>query len=341
MKISIGKKTDVGCVREANEDSLYIELPQEGAPQGGAPPEGADSANRYALLLVADGMGGQVAGKEASETAVDTIKALFSDKAKAEKPIGDIRAFITASLREANKAVFEKGKAKAAEMGTTLTTAFIDNQHVFIGHVGDSRAYHLRGREIRQVTEDHTLAEDMVRKGRATREEMQLSPMRSMLTRSIGTKEEVTIDQPLGIELEEGDVLLLCTDGLTNLVREQEILSTVHNTADVQTACDKLVDMARTRGGHDNITVVAAEFGELQRTKGLGIRAKTVSVKSVKAAKATKKKKLLIASIGLLVAVFMFLAYLFVSHYVMPDRFYKGSPLGRGGQTDVEGAASP
>lgn len=330
MKISIGKRTDVGCVREANEDSLYIELPQEGD----------ETPQNYALLLVADGMGGQVAGKEASETAVDIIRTLFSDTSKAEQPIEDIRTFITASFRQANKAVFEKGKAREAEMGTTLTTAFIDDQHAFIGHVGDSRVYHLRAREIGQLTEDHTLAEDMIRKGRATREEMQHSPMRSMLTRSIGTKEEVTIDQPLGIELEEGDVLLLCTDGLTNLVKEQEILSAVHNTADVQTACDKLVDMARTRGGHDNITVVAAEFGELQRIKGLGIRAKTVAVKSRNVTKETKKKKFLIASIGLLVAIFLFLAYLIVSQYVIGDRFYK-APTGGGVQTDVEGAASP
>jgi serine/threonine protein phosphatase PrpC len=330
MKISIGKKSDVGCVREANEDSLYIDLPQGGEA----------TPDRYALLLVADGMGGQAAGKEASETAVDTIKSLFSDTSKAERPIEDIRTFITASFREANKAVFEKGKARAAEMGTTLTTAFVDNQHAFIGHVGDSRAYHLRGKEIRQVTEDHTLAEDMVRKARATREEMQNSPMRSMLTRSIGTKEEVTIDQPIGIELQEGDILLLCTDGLTNLVKEGEFLSTIHNTADVQAACDKLVDMARARGGHDNITVVAAEFGELQRITGLGIRAKTIAMKSRNAAKGAKRKRLYIASIGLLLAVFIFLAYLFVSHYVMQDRFYK-APMGGGGETDVEGAASP
>ena len=330
MKISIGEKTDIGCVREANEDSLYIDLP----------PEGGETPDKYALLLVADGMGGQVAGKEASETAVNIMKARFSEKSKTENPIEDIRTFLTTSLGEANKAVFEKGKAKAAEMGTTLTTALIDNQHVFIGHVGDSRAYHLRGREIRQVTEDHTLAEDMVRKGRATREEMEKSPMRSMLTRSIGTKEEVTIDPPIGIELDEGDVLLLCTDGLTNLVKEGEILSTIHNTTDVQTACDKLVDMARARGGHDNITVVAAEFGELQRINGLGVRAKTIAVKSRKSAKPAKKKRFYIASIGLLVAVFIFLAYLFVAHYVIQDRFYK-APMGGGGQTDVESGISP
>jgi protein phosphatase len=265
-------------------------------------------------------MGGQVAGKEASAIAVDVVKALFAAKAKTGKPLKDIKKFILDAFREANQAVFKKGEAQAVHMGTTLTTAFIDNQNAYIGHVGDSRAYLLRGREIRQLTEDHSLAEDMVKKGKATREEVKTSPMRSMLTRSIGTKEVVVVDDPVGIELEDGDCLVLCTDGLTNLVEEQEILSVAHNTADLQKACNKLVDMARKRGGHDNITVIAAEFGDLKRIKGLGIKAKTVVVKPVKD---VKRKRVLIAAIGLLVAIFMLLAYLLVSHYIGQDRFYK------------------
>jgi protein phosphatase len=333
MKIAIGKKTDVGCVREANEDSFYVELPSDEAPQGGTSQEAAPrrgvpqggtsqgvaaSANRYALLIVADGMGGQVAGKEASETAVDVVKDLFAAKAKGKKPLKDIRKFLVDAFREANKTVFKKGDAQAANMGTTLTAALIDNHKAYIGSVGDSRAYHIRGREIRQVTEDHTLAEDMIKKGRITREEVKTSPMRSMLTRSIGTKEEVAVDEPIGIELEEGDCFVLCTDGLTNLVEEQEILSVIHNTEDLQKACNKLVDMARRRGGHDNITVVAAEFGALERIKGLGIRTKTVVVKT----KDTRRRLVLFAAIGLLVAIFIFLAYLLVSHYGGQDRFY-------------------
>ena len=335
MKISIGKQTDVGCVREANEDSFYVELPEEetpreGVPQGGTSQGVAASANRYALLIVADGMGGQVAGKEASETAVEVVKALFATaiksdwaktaKAKTGKPLKDIKRFLVDAFREANKAVFKKGEAKSVNMGTTLTTAFIDNHNAFIGHVGDSRTYHIRKREIRQVTEDHSLAEDMVKKGKATREEVKTSPMRSMLTRSIGTKEDVAVDDPIGIELEEGDCLVLCTDGLTNLVEDQEILSAVHNTVDLQKACNRLVDTARKRGGHDNITIVAAEFGTLERIKGLGIKAKTVVMKSKKG---DKKRMILFAAIGLLAAIFIFLALLLVSHYIGQDRFYK------------------
>jgi serine/threonine protein phosphatase PrpC len=317
MDISIGAKTDIGCVREANEDSFYSALPSkvEASPE------------RYALLLVADGMGGQVAGKEASETAVDVVKARFADTSKTEMSSEAIKEFILASFHEANRAVFEKGKANAAEMGTTLTAAFIDGDRAYLGHVGDSRAYHLRGREIRQVTEDHTLAEDMVKQGKATREEVSTSPMRNMLTRSIGTKEEVAIDPPVGIELDEGDILVLCTDGLTNLVDEREILSTVHNTPNVRKACAKLVDMARKRGGHDNITVVAAEFGALQRIKGLGTRAKTVAVQSVQSEKGKKKRGLLLAAIGVLVGIFIFLAYLFISYYSEQEGFYKRSTM--------------
>jgi serine/threonine protein phosphatase PrpC len=326
MKIAIGKKTDIGRVREANEDSLYVELPQEGT----------DSSERYVLMLVADGMGGQVAGKEASETAVDVMTALFAAKAKTGKPLKDIKKFILDAFHDANQAVFEKGKSKAAEMGTTLTAALIDNKNAYIGHVGDSRAYLLRGREIRQLTEDHTLATDMLKKGRATAEEMRTSPMRSMLTRSIGTKEEVVVDDPVGIELADGDVLVLCTDGLTNLVEEQEILSAVHNTTDVQKACDTLVDKARKQGGYDNITVIAAEFGDMQRIKGLGIRTKTIPVK---AKRGVKRRGIIIASIGILVALFMFLTYLFISHYVAQVRFYQ-RPTGPG-QTDGEGRSAP
>src|SRR4030042_3403277 len=100
MKISIGKRTDVGCVREANEDSFYVELPEKGAPQGAVP-------NRYALLIVADGMGGQVAGKEASETAVEVVKALFAAKAKTGKPLKDIKRVLLDAARNANKAALE------------------------------------------------------------------------------------------------------------------------------------------------------------------------------------------------------------------------------------------
>ncbi|MCJ7546597.1 MAG: Stp1/IreP family PP2C-type Ser/Thr phosphatase [Deltaproteobacteria bacterium] len=322
MKISIGKQTDVGCVREANEDSFYVELPSEEALRGRSPQGGPEAGNRYALLIVADGMGGQVAGKEASETAVEVVKTLFAAKAKTGKPLKDIKKFLVDALREANKAVFKKGEAKAVNMGTTLTMAFIADHNAFIGHVGDSRTYHIRKREIRQVTDDHSLAEDMVKKGKATREEVKTSPMRSMLTRSIGTKKEVAVDDPIGIELEDGDCLVLCTDGLTNLVEDQEILSAVHNTADLQKACNKLVDMARKRGGHDNITIVAAEFGALERIKGLGIKAKTVVMKSKRGTK-NRKRMILFAAIGLLAAIFILLAYLLVSHYIGQDRFYK------------------
>jgi serine/threonine protein phosphatase PrpC len=336
MKISIGQKTDVGCVREANEDSFYVELPEEGAPKGGTPHRGAESASLYGLLIVADGMGGHVAGKEASTIAVDVVKSLFEIKTKTGKLLTQVKKFMLDAFRQANQAVFKQGKAKAVEMGTTLTAAVIDGENAYIGSVGDSRVYHIRQREIRQVTEDHTLAADMVKKGKAAREEMKTSPMRSMLTRSIGTKEEVDVDDPIGIELEDGDCLVLCTDGLTNLVEDEEILSVVHNTADLQKACNKLVDMARTRGGHDNITVVAAELGALERIKGLGIRAKTVRVRA-KHSRPEKKRMIIITAIGLLVALFIALAYLFVVHYVRDGSFYQRPASS--GQAEGEGAA--
>lgn len=298
MKLIIGKKTDIGCVRETNEDCYYAEISQKAGT----------SSDAFGLLLVADGMGGQIGGEEASQTAVYIIKTLYSQNIGDKRSINNIEDFIISFLKEANRAVLEKGKSLNGNIGTTLTAALVKNTTAYIGHVGDSRAYIIRDRDIKQLTEDHTLAEDLIRKGKATIEEMKNSPMQNMLTRSIGSGEELKIDPPVGVDLKSGDVLVLCTDGLTNLVEDREIISTIHNTPDVQAACDKLVDMAKERGGFDNITVIAAEFDRLKRIKGLGIRAKTISIKK------RKRSRFLIIGISILTAILLFIIFLIVFH---------------------------
>lgn len=296
MHISIGKKTDIGCVREINEDCCFVEVSRN---------PGAQSLN---VLLVADGMGGQLGGEIASQTAVDTVKTLYLRNIRERQTTGDIGSFIISAFKEANHAVFEKGKSISAKIGTTLTAAFIKGATAYIGHIGDSRAYLIRERDMEQLTEDHTLAEDLVRKGKASNEEMKNSPMQNMLTRSIGSGEELIIDPPISVDLKSGDVLLLCTDGLTNLVEDREIISTIHNTPDVQAACDRLVDLAKERGGFDNITVVAAEFDKLKRIKGLGIRTKTISIRK------RKRSRFLIIGISILAAILLVLIYLISFH---------------------------
>ena len=296
MNIFTGKKTDIGCVREINEDRYFVEVSQNLGSQS------------HTILMVADGMGGQVGGEEASQTAVDTVETLYSRNIGGGKAIDDLKKFIISSFQEANRAVFGKGRSLSANIGTTLTAAFIKDTTAYIGHIGDSRAYVIREREIKRLTDDHTLAEDLVRKGKATSEEMGTSPMRNMLTRSIGTGEELIIDPPVSVELKSGDILLLCTDGLTSLVEDKEIISAIHNTMNVQTACEKLVDIAKERGGFDNITVVAAEFDKLKRIKGLGIRAKTISIKK------RTRSRFLIIGISILTAILLFLIYLIGFH---------------------------
>lgn len=300
MKVITAAKTDAGCVREANEDAYYIYIPQ------------ADNPRLFYLLAVADGMGGETAGKEASQTAIATLRVLLTDKAKEDRPIYDIKGFLLDAFRKANEAVYAKGKELVAPMGTTLSAILIDKTEAYICHVGDSRAYLLREGRIMQLTEDHTLAEQMIRKGKSTRQELRASPMRSMLTRCIGTAEEVTLDEPLGIELLEGDVLLLCTDGLSNLVDDKEIIASVSCAANLKKACASLVSLARRRGGYDNITVVAASIGDRKKIKAPGVGRR-------------KKKMAILVAIALLCAVFFTLLYLFFSLYRFERIGYENS----------------
>jgi len=170
MKVSIGNKTDVGCVREINEDCYFIGFSDNLSTQ----------SSNLSLLLVADGMGGQVGGEEASQTAVDTVKNLYARKIEKAETIDDVETFILSSFEEAHRAVVEKGKSLDNQIGTTLTTAIIKDSKACIGHVGDSRAYLIRAREIWQLTEDHTLAEHLIRTGKADKEEKRASPMQNI-----------------------------------------------------------------------------------------------------------------------------------------------------------------
>jgi serine/threonine protein phosphatase PrpC len=220
-------------------------------------------------------------------------------------------------LEEANKAVLLRGESLNGIIGTTLTAVLTKEERAFVNHVGDSRAYLVRGREITRLTEDHTLAEELVRTGKATPDEMIESPMRSMLTKSLGSRDDLTIDIPISLDIVDGDAIVLATDGLTALVQDREILSALHNTTAVQTACNQLVNLANDRGGHDNITVVAAEFGTMERIPGLGVRMKTVSIR-----KRTRTR--LILAIAVLALLLTFLMVLLVSHYTAES--FRGGP---------------
>jgi serine/threonine protein phosphatase PrpC len=232
MKVSIGAATDIGQVREGNEDSFLVVAP---------------------LYAVADGMGGHRGGEVASSLALETVQGMFERR---EGSLAD-------QVVEANRTVFDRSQndRSVSGMGTTLTAALVDGGRVHLVHVGDSRAYLLRGGELAQLTEDHTLVHRMVMEGEISQEEAETHPQRSILTRALGVDQSVQVDEG-DVEVSDGDRLLLCTDGLTGMVPEGQIREILLESADPQEAVEKLVKVANRAGGIDNITAVILDFSE-------------------------------------------------------------------------------
>jgi PPM family protein phosphatase len=228
MRVDAGASSDVGQLRQINEDSFVID-------------------DRLALYAVADGMGGHLAGEVASATAIEALRAAIASGQA-----------IDAAIVGANTAVFEKARTdrEMTGMGTTLTAAVILGEStLLIGHVGDSRAYRIRDGAIEQLTEDHSLVEELVREGRLTPEEAEVHPQRSIVTRAIGIDPDVDVDL-YTIEARTGDRLLICSDGLSDRLRDQEVLRIASMETDPRLAADRLVDAANEAGGEDNITVL-------------------------------------------------------------------------------------
>lgn len=204
------------------------------------------------LAVVADGIGGQEAGEVASAIAVSMV---------AEKIKEQAHYFSADVLKEAffqaNHAIFSLGKKDGAKygMGTTMTAAWFNPREILLVHVGDSRAYLLHKKEIRLLTNDHSLAGEMVKDGSLTPAEAARHPQRNVLTRSLGHETLVKVDE-LHLPWQENDYLLLCSDGLYSLVEEAELTEIIHGATDLQTACYELIDTALSRGGYDNISAV-------------------------------------------------------------------------------------
>jgi PPM family protein phosphatase len=226
---SVGR-SDAGRKRRRNEDAFVV-----------APP----------LFAVADGMGGAQAGEVAARLAT----AAFHEYHEADELEAEQR--VAAIIQEANRRIYERARAdtEASGMGTTVTAALLEGSRIVIGHVGDSRAYRLREGRLEQLTDDHSLVADLVRGGRISPEEADIHPQRSVITRALGTDPEVDIDS-LAVDARPGDVYLLCSDGLTTMVTDQEILDIVGRAKSLEHAGKDLVKAANRRGGEDNITVV-------------------------------------------------------------------------------------
>ena len=233
----VGVITDTGRRRRRNEDAYVCEPP---------------------LFAIADGMGGAQAGEVASRLAAAALKESRAD-AGGEHRIYDL-------IQEANRRVYARSSTdpKTSGMGTTITVALVENGNVAFGHVGDSRAYLIRDGHMEQVTEDHSLVNELMKSGKLSREEAETHPQRSVITRALGTDPDVDADT-FTIEAKAGDVFLLCSDGLTDMVGEREIQELVErNRENLDAALKALVKAANRGGGEDNITVVAFEIAEGQ-----------------------------------------------------------------------------
>ncbi len=223
-------RTDPGRKRRRNEDAYVVDPP---------------------LFAVADGMGGAQAGEVASRLAA----AAFREYHEADDLEPEER--LKAIIGEANHRIYERAQSdtEVTGMGTTVTAALFEGAGVAIGHVGDSRAYRMRGGELKQLTSDHSLVADLMRSGRLTAEEAESHPQRSVITRALGTDPDIDVDT-LTVEASPGDLFLLCSDGLTSMVPDDEILELIQNGRSLESMAKALVKAANRSGGEDNITVV-------------------------------------------------------------------------------------
>jgi serine/threonine protein phosphatase PrpC len=250
--IEVGSATHVGRVRSNNEDN-YRAVPA------------------LKLFVLSDGIGGQANGEVASAIAVETIVTHCSEFStvqsrtngdELQSGISDRTNRLVSATYLANRTILEASVTdpQFQGMGATLVAAWIDRLRLSLVHVGDSRAYLLRGGHLESLTWDHTLVAEQVRNGLLTPEQAQTNPLRRILIRALGAREELEIDVHEH-ELHGGDVLLLCTDGLTGMVPESEIRDVLLRECDAQSAADRLVASANEHGGEDNVTVILVRIG--------------------------------------------------------------------------------
>jgi protein phosphatase len=236
VKLVVAGTTDVGRLRDGNEDSFVVD-------------------ERLTLFAVADGMGGHRGGEVASATAIEALRAAVASG----RPVND-------AVKAANVAVLEKASndPDLAGMGTTMTATIVaGGASLLIAHVGDSRAYLLHDGALRRLTDDHSLVEELVREGRLTEEQAESHPQRAIITRALGVDEDVEVDL-YTVAVQAADRLILCSDGLTTMLRDRDIEAIARRETDTRIAANRLVEAANEAGGDDNITVIVLDVVETE-----------------------------------------------------------------------------
>jgi len=257
--------SDVGKKRELDEDSivaLKIATVHE------------SKVSEMGVFVLADGMGGHNAGEIASRIASRTVASIITkDLLTGNKRNKEL--IIRTAIKEANEILirYAKERPECEGMGTTLTLALVEDGEIYVGNVGDSRAYLVNDEEIRQITKDHSLVQEMIDKGVITLEEARNHPQKNIITRALGVSNSVEVDT-FRLKLYEEDYLLLCCDGLSDVVEDKDIQKVILKSDSLSMACNKLVDLANSKGGPDNISVI------LIRDKKLPSRKKLLSQKT-------------------------------------------------------------
>jgi protein phosphatase len=232
--------SDIGKVRKENQDAFWIHRFDD----------------QSCIAVVCDGMGGARGGQQASSFAIETVRAYFEDKSSSEK----IKKSFDKVVSDCNKLVFEQSNQNEAlyGMGTTMVMVYIKDKTAYFSNIGDSRAYHIKNGSICQITKDHSAVQELVDSGHITERQAKIHPNKNVITRAIGIEENIEYDY-FESAVSPGDIILLCTDGLTNNVDENEIQFEASG-GDFEDLSTRLIELANHRGGTDNITVAAVQI---------------------------------------------------------------------------------
>jgi serine/threonine protein phosphatase PrpC len=243
LKWRVAAVTDPGCQRQKNEDNFYVSPDER-------------------VFCVADGMGGALGGARASKLTVEAVESLWKSRPPHGSDKEAIRQWLIEAVSAANRSVYHVAEQDASVrgMGTTVVVAVqSDDNYMQIAHVGDSRAYLIRNGKPVLLTQDHSVVQEMVRAGRLTEEQARINPYKNLITRCLGHDDKVEIDQT-PVEIRANDWIVLCTDGLPTVLRDEQIGDALESLDEPQSACEELVKQTIDGGAPDNVTVVAVRF---------------------------------------------------------------------------------
>ena len=238
--INVFSKTDIGRVRKVNQDAVKTEV----------------ISDNLAWSVVCDGMGGQAGGDIASEIAVIMISKFLSDNLSELKTSDEIKSVMYEAVSSANQAIYLKSEKdkNLKNMGTTVIVCVVNMNKLYVAHMGDSRAYLISSDKITQITTDHSMVQEMLDNGKLTVEEARNHPQKNIITRALGVNSDIKLEYNT-IDIKTGDIVLSCTDGLTNTVEEQDIYNICKKCDNKEQAVNKLITTGNKNGGNDNITV--------------------------------------------------------------------------------------